>query len=75
MGRVIRWSRHEPALRHGSRTREDPPMAEIDIQRDVHPDPEPDYTVGEMILWLVGILAIPLVPILMIWFFTPWSGM
>jgi len=50
-------------------------MAEIDIQRDVHPDPEPDYTVGEMILWLVGILAIPLVPILMIWFFTPWSGM
>lgn len=38
-------------------------------------DPPPDYTIGEMVLWLVGIAAIPLVPILMIWFFTPWSGM
>lgn len=38
-------------------------------------DPAPDYTVGEMILWLVGIAAIPLVPILMVWFLTPWSGM
>ncbi|HUE95266.1 MAG TPA: hypothetical protein VMN39_01315 [Longimicrobiaceae bacterium] len=38
-------------------------------------DPPPDYTIGEMVLWLVGIAAIPLVPILMIWFLTPWSGM
>lgn len=36
---------------------------------------KPDYTVGEMILWMVGILMIPLVPILMVWFLTPWSGM
>lgn len=42
------------------------------LEQDPH---APDYTVGEMILWLVGILAIPLVPILMVWFLTPWSGM
>jgi hypothetical protein len=48
-------------------------MADHD-EREYH-EPEPDYTVPEMILWLVGILAIPMVPILMIWFFTPWSGM
>jgi hypothetical protein len=49
-------------------------MADIDVR---HKDTEsdPDYTTGEMILWLVGILAIPLVPILMVWFLTPWSGM
>jgi hypothetical protein len=49
-------------------------MADLDVERD-EAYPPPDYTVGEMILWLVGILAIPLVPILMVWFFTPWSGM
>jgi hypothetical protein len=37
--------------------------------------PKPDYTMGDMILWMVGILMIPLVPILMVWFLTPWSGM
>jgi hypothetical protein len=50
-------------------------MADLDVRREDENYPEPDYTVGEMILWLVGILAIPLVPILMIWFLTPWSGM
>ncbi|MEX2582546.1 MAG: hypothetical protein WD766_04705 [Gemmatimonadota bacterium] len=50
-------------------------MADIDVRNDSDPTPEPDYTIGEMILWLVGILMIPLVPILMVWFFTPWSGM
>jgi hypothetical protein len=50
-------------------------MADLDIQRETDPATQPDYTVGEMILWLVGILAIPLVPILMVWFLTPWSGM
>lgn len=50
-------------------------MADHNIQRDTERDYEPDYTVGEMILWLVGILMIPLVPILMVWFLTPWSGM
>jgi hypothetical protein len=50
-------------------------MADLDVRRDDESSLEPDYTVGEMILWLVGILAIPLVPILMVWFLTPWSGM
>ena len=51
-------------------------MAELNQTHDVvDHDPEPDYTTGEMILWLIGILAIPLVPILMVWFLTPWSGM
>jgi hypothetical protein len=49
-------------------------MADLDVKRD-EGSSEPDYTVAEMILWLVGITAIPAVPILMIWFFTPWSGM
>jgi hypothetical protein len=42
---------------------------------EVEGDPKPDYTTGDIILWMVGILAIPLVPILMVWFLTPWSGM
>jgi hypothetical protein len=50
-------------------------MADLDVQPDDEHDQAPNYTLGEMILWLVGILAIPLVPILMVWFFTPWSGM
>ena len=50
-------------------------MADLDVTREPEQDPEPDYSTGEMILWLVGILAIPLAPILMVWFLTPWSGM
>lgn len=50
-------------------------MAELNQTHEIETDPEPDYTTGEMILWLVGILAIPLAPILMVWFLTPWSGM
>lgn len=50
-------------------------MADLDAQRTTEPVPEDDYTVGELVYWIVGILMIPLVPILMIWFFTPWSGM
>jgi hypothetical protein len=49
-------------------------MADIEIQRKDEL-PEPDYTTAELIYWIVGILAIPLVPILMNWLFTPWSGM
>lgn len=49
-------------------------MADIDIERTSEA-PEPDYTTAELIYWIVGILCIPLVPILMVWFFTPWSGM
>ena len=35
---------------------------------------EDDYSWWEVIYWLVGIIMIPLVPILMIAFFTPFSG-
>ena len=49
-------------------------MADHDAHIDSQ-DTEPDYTVAEMVLWLVGILSIPLVPILMVWLLTPWSGM
>lgn len=33
-----------------------------------------DYTNLEVVLWVLGILMIPLVPILMVAFFTPFSG-
>lgn len=35
---------------------------------------EEEYDNWEIVLWLVGIISIPLVPILMVVFFTPWSG-
>lgn len=51
-------------------------MADLDTQRERGPAaPQDDYTVGELVYWIVGIFSIPLVPILMTWFFTPWSGM
>jgi hypothetical protein len=50
-------------------------MADIDVRRDADTPQEENYTTGELIYWIVGIFMIPLVPILMIWFFTPWSGM
>jgi len=37
--------------------------------------PAETYTIAELVLWIVGILAIPLVPIIMIMLFTPYSGM
>ena len=38
-------------------------------------DPAPDdYTWWEVAYWLIGIVMIPLAPILMIWFLTPFSG-
>ena len=50
-------------------------MADIDVQQDAVLEPEDDYTYAEIAYWIFGILCIPLVPILMIWLFTPWSGM
>ena len=51
-------------------------MADLEIQRERRPAAaQDDYTTLELVYWIVGILAIPLVPILMTWFFTPWSGM
>ena len=35
---------------------------------------EDDYSWWEVVYWLVGIIMIPLVPILMIAFLTPFSG-
>lgn len=35
---------------------------------------EEEYDNWEIVLWLVGIISIPLVPILMVVLFTPWSG-
>lgn len=50
-------------------------MADIDVQSEAEAPYEDDYTMADVILWIVGILAIPLVPILMIAFLTPTSGM
>lgn len=50
-------------------------MADIDVQQKSSLEPEDDYTYAEIIYWIVGILSIPLVPIIMGWLFTPWSGM
>ena len=50
-------------------------MADLDTQRSEPILDEEDYTTAEIIYWVVGIFMIPLVPILMVWFFTPWSGM
>lgn len=50
-------------------------MADIDAQRREPVVQEDDYTTAELIYWIVGIFMIPIVPILMVWFFTPWSGM
>jgi hypothetical protein len=48
-------------------------MADIDVKRT--DEEAPGYTVGQLVFWIVGILMIPLVPILMIIFLTPHSGM
>lgn len=36
---------------------------------------EDDYANWEIVLWLLGILAIPGVPILMVVLLTPWTGL
>jgi hypothetical protein len=50
-------------------------MADIDVKRDPDEPDEERYTVGELVFWIGGVLLIPLVPILMIAFLTPHSGM
>ncbi len=49
-------------------------MAEIEVRRDADDTPEDDYSMLEVVLWVIGILMIPGVPILMVYFFTPFSG-
>ncbi|HWK90442.1 MAG TPA: hypothetical protein VNP72_10665 [Longimicrobium sp.] len=50
-------------------------MADINVERKTEVVEQEDYANWEIVLWLVGILSIPLVPILMVVFFTPWSGL
>jgi hypothetical protein len=48
-------------------------MADPNLTPTTAPDAD-DYSWWEVVYWLVGILMIPLVPILMIAFLTPFSG-
>lgn len=50
-------------------------MADLNVRHDETGPPEDDYSMLEVIFWIVGILAIPGVPILMIKLFTPFSGL
>ncbi len=53
-------------------------MADLNVQRThAAPTERPaeDYDNWEIALWLIGIVCIPLVPILMVVFLTPWSGL
>lgn len=50
-------------------------MAELDVEPTHTEVVEDDYSMWEVVFWIVGILMIPLVPILMVWLFTPYSGM
>jgi hypothetical protein len=51
-------------------------MADIDMKpAPEEMPPEGEYTVGELVFWIGGALLIPIVPILMIIFLTPHSGM
>lgn len=51
-------------------------MADINVRHDdTEPTRDDDYTVGDLIFWIVGVLMIPLIPILCILLFTPQSGM
>jgi len=48
-------------------------MADLDVVHEE--EARESYTMLEVVFWLVGILMIPLVPILMVALFTPHSGM
>lgn len=50
-------------------------MADLDIRHEADAPPQDEYATWEIILWIVGILSIPGVPILMVHFLTPFSGM
>ncbi|HEX8395000.1 MAG TPA: hypothetical protein VF665_21820 [Longimicrobium sp.] len=53
-------------------------MADLNVQRTpaaTTERPAEDYDNWEIALWLIGIVCIPLVPILMVVFLTPWSGL
>ena len=50
-------------------------MADLNVDNRAETEVEDDYSMLEVVLWVIGILMIPLVPILMVTFFTPFSGM
>jgi hypothetical protein len=53
-------------------------MADLNVQRTSPPPTEvveDDYENWEIALWLLGILAIPGVPIVMVVLLTPWTGL
>lgn len=50
-------------------------MADLNVRHDETVPPQDDYSMLEVIFWVMGILAIPGVPILMIKLFTPFSGL
>jgi hypothetical protein len=51
-------------------------MADLNVRGESEPVVvEDDYTMVEVLFWILGILMIPLVPILMVAFLTPYSGM
>ncbi len=49
-------------------------MADIDVQHESEAPPS-DVTPLDVILWVIGVLMIPLVPLFFILVFTPHSGM
>ena len=50
-------------------------MADLNVRNEAEPVVEDDYSMAEVGLWVLGIVMIPLVPILMVAFLTPFSGM
>lgn len=50
-------------------------MADLNVQRAPESLDEEEATNMEVALYVFGILMIPVVPILMVVFLTPWSGM
>lgn len=51
-------------------------MADMNEHYEIVEDyQQEDATNFEVVLYVVGILMIPLVPIVMVTFLTPWSGM
>ncbi|HEX5725299.1 MAG TPA: hypothetical protein VFX98_07520 [Longimicrobiaceae bacterium] len=53
-------------------------MADINVEQKPEPQKvvvHEDYETWEIILWLLGVLSIPMVPIIMVSCFAPYSGM
>lgn len=62
------------AFERTTTTAPDATMADLDVRHEADATPEDDYSMLEVVLWVIGILMIPLVPILMSVFLTPHSG-